>query len=47
MPGIDALLVKTGKFRKHDLESCIKPNAVLESFASLPGWWEANVNSES
>ena len=37
--GLKGLLVKTGKFRQRDLASCIKPDAVLESFADLPDWW--------
>ena len=45
--GIRALLVKTGKFRQHDLESNIKPDGLLDSFADLPEWWEVNVNLDS
>jgi phospholysine phosphohistidine inorganic pyrophosphate phosphatase len=47
LAGIRALLVKTGKFRMHDLDSSIKPDGVLDSFANLPDWWRANVNSGS
>jgi phospholysine phosphohistidine inorganic pyrophosphate phosphatase len=37
--GIDAVLVRTGKFRAGDLESDISPTAVLDSVAALPAWW--------
>ena len=37
--GLHAVLVKTGKFRPQDLESDIRPDAVLDSVADLPGWW--------
>ena len=33
-----ALRKKTGKFRPSDLEGGVKPDAVLESVAELPGW---------
>lgn len=38
--GIRGVLVKTGKFRPADLASDIKPDAVLDSIADLPRWWE-------
>jgi len=37
--GISGLLVKTGKYRPADLESDIRPYAVLDSLAELPAWW--------
>ncbi len=37
--GLHAVLVKTGKFRPQDLESGIRPDAVLDSVADLPDWW--------
>lgn len=37
--GIHGVLVKTGKFRKADLEQGISPYAVIDSIAELPGWW--------
>ena len=37
--GIDAVLVRTGKFRAADLEGEIRPTAVLDSVAGLPAWW--------
>ena len=40
--GIKGILVKTGKFRTADLESGIKPFAVLESVYNLQAWWAAN-----
>ncbi len=39
--GIRGIQVKTGKFRPADLDGCIKPYAVLDSFADLPDWWES------
>lgn len=38
--GIRGVLVKTGKFRPDDLAGDIRPAAVLDSFAKLPGWWQ-------
>jgi phospholysine phosphohistidine inorganic pyrophosphate phosphatase len=38
--GMRAALVRTGKFRSLDLEGAVKPEAVLDSVANLPGWWE-------
>ncbi|MES9813436.1 MAG: TIGR01458 family HAD-type hydrolase [Candidatus Thiodiazotropha sp.] len=39
--GIRGLLVKTGKFRSEDLTCDIQPATVLESFADIPRWWQA------
>ena len=38
--GLGAVLVRTGKFRPQDLEGDITPDAVLESIADLPEWWQ-------
>ncbi|HSR06979.1 MAG TPA: TIGR01458 family HAD-type hydrolase [Bryobacteraceae bacterium] len=38
--GMQAALVRTGKFRSLDLEGSVKPDAVLDSVAELPEWWE-------
>jgi HAD superfamily hydrolase (TIGR01458 family) len=38
--GIAGLLVRTGKFRSHDLEQGITPHAILDSVADLPAWWQ-------
>jgi HAD superfamily hydrolase (TIGR01458 family) len=38
--GLQGILVRTGKFRPRDLEGDIEPDAVLDSVADLPGWWE-------
>ena len=38
--GMRAALVRTGKFRNLDLEGPVKPDAVLDSVAELPEWWE-------
>jgi phospholysine phosphohistidine inorganic pyrophosphate phosphatase len=37
--GIAGLLVRTGKFRSHELERGINPHAILDSVADLPAWW--------
>lgn len=38
--GLTGVLVRTGKFCDADLESDVTPDAVLDSVADLPGWWE-------
>jgi len=38
--GLAGILVRTGKFRPGDLEGDIRPDAVLDSVADLPRWWE-------
>ena len=38
--GLVGILVRTGKFRPGDLEGDIRPDAVLDSIADLPQWWE-------
>jgi phospholysine phosphohistidine inorganic pyrophosphate phosphatase len=40
LAGMRAALVRTGKFRQQDLECIIKPDALLESVAELPSWWD-------
>ncbi len=37
--GIRGIQVRTGKFREADLDAGIRPYAVLDSVAELPGWW--------
>ena len=37
--GLQAWLVKTGKFRESDLASDIKPDKVLDSVAELKKYW--------
>jgi HAD superfamily hydrolase (TIGR01458 family) len=39
LAGMQAALVRTGKFREFDLEGVFKPDAVLDSIADLPAWW--------
>ncbi len=39
LAGLQAALVRTGKFRELDLEGSVKPDAVLDSLAELPAWW--------
>jgi len=38
--GLRGILVRTGKFRESDLEGDVVPDAVLESVADLPRWWD-------
>jgi phospholysine phosphohistidine inorganic pyrophosphate phosphatase len=38
--GMQAVLVRTGKFRSLDLDGPVKPNMVLDSVADLQQWWE-------
>ena len=38
--GLFSALVKTGKFRSHDLDLKPHPDLVLDSIADLPAWWE-------
>jgi HAD superfamily hydrolase (TIGR01458 family) len=38
--GMRGVLVRTGKFREGDLEGTIRPDAVLDSVAELPRWWD-------
>ena len=39
--GLQGVMVRTGKFRPSDLEGSVIPDAVLDSVASLPQWWNA------
>ena len=38
--GMQAALVRTGKFRSLDLDGPVKPDVVFDSVADLPDWWE-------
>jgi len=38
--GMAGMLVRTGKYRPADLAGDIRPDAVLDSIADLPGWWQ-------
>lgn len=38
--GFMAIQVRTGKFTESDLELGITPDAILDSVAQLPGWWQ-------
>jgi len=38
--GLRGALVRTGKFRPGDLNHAVKPDAVLDSIANLPDWWD-------
>ena len=37
--GLTGVLLRTGKFRPSDIEGAIKPDAILDSIASIPEWW--------
>ena len=39
--GIHGIQVRTGKFREADLKGDVVPDAVLDSFAALPDWWQS------
>jgi len=39
--GLRTVLVRTGKFRPSDLESDIHPEAIINSIADLPDWWDS------
>jgi HAD superfamily hydrolase (TIGR01458 family) len=39
LSGMQAALVRTGKFRESDLGGPVKPDAVLDSVAELPAWF--------
>jgi ribonucleotide monophosphatase NagD (HAD superfamily) len=39
--GLHGALVRTGKFRSGDLNHAVKPDVVLESIGTLPGWWDS------
>jgi len=41
--GLQAILVRTGKFSESDLSAGITPNAILESIAALPEWWQSHM----
>lgn len=38
--GLAGVLVRTGKFRPADLCGVVKPDAILDSVADFPQWWE-------
>jgi HAD superfamily hydrolase (TIGR01458 family) len=38
--GLAGVLVRTGKFRSGDLGGVVNPDAILDSVADLPRWWE-------
>jgi HAD superfamily hydrolase (TIGR01458 family) len=41
--GLRGILVRTGKYRESDLEGDVAPDAVLDSVADLPRWWDSTV----
>ena len=38
---IPAIQVRTGKFREADLAGAVTPDAVLDRFADIRAWWQA------
>jgi phospholysine phosphohistidine inorganic pyrophosphate phosphatase len=44
LAGMQAALVRTGKFRESDLAGPVKPDAVWASVAELPAWWAWHAN---
>lgn len=44
--GVRGIQVKTGKFRERDLESGVQPDALLDSIADLPAWWQQNFTAD-
>ena len=40
LAGLKGILVRTGKFRNSDLTLDIRPNAIIDSIADLPIWWD-------
>ena len=43
--GLQGILVRTGKFLESDLAGQIQPDAVLDSIAQLPAWWDRHDSS--
>ncbi|MCW8853288.1 MAG: TIGR01458 family HAD-type hydrolase [Gammaproteobacteria bacterium] len=43
--GLEAILVRTGKFRSVDLEQGIQPDAVIDSIRDFPEWWQKNIKT--
>ena len=41
--GLKAIQVRTGKFSASDLDLGITPDAILDSVADLPHWWQSNM----
>ncbi len=37
--GINAVLLRTGKYRQSDLQQQITPYSMLDNIAALPAWW--------
>jgi len=42
--GLKALQVRTGKFQDSDLLQGINPDAIINSIADLPDWWETHID---
>lgn len=40
--GLKGVLVRTGKFRASDIDLGIHPDAIIDSIADLPTWWDKN-----
>jgi len=42
--GLQAVQVKTGKFREADLEKGITPDGIIDSINDFPQWWDGYLN---
>jgi ribonucleotide monophosphatase NagD (HAD superfamily) len=40
--GLKGALVRTGKFRRCDLNGALRPDVVFDTIADLPRWWDAS-----
>jgi len=43
--GLKTILVRTGKYTDQDLHTGIMPDAILDSIADLPAWWQNNIKT--
>ena len=43
--GINAIMVRTGKYQPGDLQLGITPAACIDSIADLPQWWQTHIQS--
>lgn len=45
--GLRTILVGTGKFQRSDLELGITPDAFIDTVATLPDWWQTNIEVDN
>jgi len=45
--GLKAMQVRTGKFQPSDLLQGIEPDAIIDSIADLPDWWDQHIESNN